>query len=55
MILMYIFFIVCVGVYADKQNRSVPGSVLLALVISPLLTFIALALAGKKDDPVKEA
>ena len=44
-----ILFSIFAGIYANKKNRSGIGYFILSLFISPIITFIIIAIAGEKD------
>ena len=46
----WVVFTILVGVMASNYGRSVIGWVLLSLVLSPLIGFVGLLVAGKSDD-----
>lgn len=51
----WIVFTVFVGIMASNYGRSVIGWTLLSLVLSPLIAFIGLLIAGKSDKIQMEA
>lgn len=51
----WIVFTVFVGIMASNYGRSVIGWILLSLVLSPLIAFIGLLIAGKSDKIQMEA
>jgi hypothetical protein len=46
--ILWIVFSVLVGLYADSKNRSGIGYVFLSLLLSPVIGFIVVAIAGEK-------
>lgn len=48
--ILYIFFTVLIGIYANRLNRNVVGWVICSLVISPLLTGLLLLVLGPSKE-----
>jgi hypothetical protein len=49
-VIVWIVFSALVGLYADSKNRSGIGYVFLSLLLSPLIGFFVVAIAGEKKN-----
>ena len=49
-IILWFIFSAFVGVYADKKGRSGGGYFFLSLLLSPIIAFCIVALAGEKKE-----